>query len=101
MTSLPVLIALAVVLASCVILSVYNAIVALVWAVRYKSWLGASRAAYPLMVVAACGLMLDHVQYQITGKNGIADILVVAIGIFMSIATALRTLAIIIYKDGR
>lgn len=101
MTSLPVLIALAVVLASCVILSVYNAIVALVWAVRYKSWLGASRAAYPLMVVAACGFMLDHIQFKVTGENGIADIMVVAIGIFMFIATVLRTLAIVIHKDGR
>jgi len=101
MTSPTTLIVLAVILASCVILSVYNAAVALVWACQNKSWLVASRAAYPLMVVASCGFMLDHIQFKITGTDGFTDVMVIVIGVFMFIATLLRTLAIVIHKDGK
>jgi len=95
------LIALAVVLFFSVVLSVYNALVAIVWAARERSWLVASRAAYPLAVAAACGFMLDHIQFKLTGVNGIADLLVVSIGIFVFCAAVIRTLAIVIHKDSR
>jgi len=95
------LIVLAVVLASCVIFSVYNAIVSIVWSIRQKSWLAASRAAYPLAVAAAAGFMLDRIQFKLTGLNGIDDLLIIVIGIFIFVATIVRTIAIVAHKDNQ
>jgi len=95
------LIVLAVILASSTVLSVYNAVVSVVWAVKQRSWLAASRAAYPMAVAAACGFVLDRVQFKLTGINGIDDLLIVIISLFIFVATVVRTTAIIMHKDNK